>query len=204
MRGGIPKDRHRASELPLTELRGRSRLRVVTERRQKDAVAHHLRKRGIGSPNGQERHHRTLEEGARYQDGVVVREAGSERHPRYDVSGGGLSFFRIRFRVDESGEGNAPVLDPLLESEHEAIHGRAPKACLGSLKVQQNGDLRRPRVVMFYLGGGDRWTDRNPKECENQDDCRVWTIHGVLLLEYLVEHVLIALKLAIGNGLCVL
>ena len=93
---------------------------------------------------------------------------------------------RIRFRIDESGKGKGSVLASLLESEDEAIHGRATKARLGSLKVQQcgeSGDRRRPRVVMLYLGGGDRRTDLDPKECENQHGCRVSTIHGVLLLE---------------------
>jgi hypothetical protein len=55
------------------------------------------------------------------------------------------------------------------------------------LKVQQNGesgDWRRSRVVMLYLGGGDRWIELAPKERENQHGCPAWTIHGVLLLKY--------------------
>ena len=98
---------------------------------------------------------------------LSVKPAASDTLVEDDVSGGGLSGLRIRFRVDESGEGDGAVLAPLLESEHEAIHGRTTKARLGSMKVQHSGDRCRPRVVMFYLGGGDRWTDRDPKECEN-------------------------------------
>ena len=89
-----------------------------------------------------------------------MKPAASDTLVETTFSGGGLSRFRIRSRVDKSGEGEGFVLARLLESEHEAIHGRATKARLGSLKVQQNGesgDWRRSRVVMLYLGGGDRW-----------------------------------------------
>src|SRR5262249_19793673 len=129
-----------------------------------------------------ERHPRTLKEGTRYQDGIVVREAGSDRHAgRDEVSSGRLSRFRIRFRVDESREKKGFVVARLLKSEHEAIHSRATKARLGSLKVQQSGECywRRPRVMMLYRCGGDRWTDRDPKERENQHGCTVSTIHVV-------------------------
>jgi hypothetical protein len=56
------------------------------------------------------------------------------------------------------------VLALLLESEHEAIHGGATKARLGSLKVQQSGDPCRPSGVMLHLGGSDRWTDLDQQE----------------------------------------